>query len=42
MKSSLKYEVYVEKIVRGKWHSAVFNRKGDEFCALVQNPAEPY
>lgn len=42
MKSPVKYEVYLEKFNRGKWEVAILNRKGDDFCALIQNPMEPW
>lgn len=42
MKSPVQYEVFVEKFTRGKWHKEIVNRKGEDFCAVIQNPAEPW
>lgn len=41
-KSPIKYEVYVERFKRSKWHREIINRKGDDFCTVIQNPVEPW
>jgi hypothetical protein len=42
MKGVVGYEIYLEKFGRGNWHKEILDRKGDDFCAVIQSPSEPW
>lgn len=41
IESPWKNKMYIEKFDRGQWHASFYNRKFDDFCKAIQNPAEP-
>lgn len=42
VKSPWKTEMYTERFIRGQWVGEAFYKKIDDFCAVIQEPLQPW